>query len=146
MVMYLTCKFQIATCLFTSSILDDPNQTPNPISGPERGPVDRRIWKSGRQVESQDPVPAPNAGIRLSSRGMLGILMKKERERERIKLWYPWDLVFENLSWVCFVQKRRGMKWFLLVKPLVTSRPLNRKQRLVNHISNAQGWPDQVYR
>lgn len=24
--------------------------------GPERGPVDRRIWKSGRQVESQDPV------------------------------------------------------------------------------------------
>lgn len=82
MVMYLTCKFQIATCPFTSSILDDPNQTPNPISGPERGPVDRRIWKSGRQVESQDPVPAPNAGIRLSSRGMLGILMKKERERE----------------------------------------------------------------
>lgn len=69
----------------------------------------------------------------------------KRRERERIKLWYPWDLVFENLSWVCFVQKRRGMKGFLLVKPLVTSRPLNRKQRLVNHISNAQGWPDQVY-
>ena len=70
----------------------------------------------------------------------------KRRERERIKLWYPWDLVFENLSWVCFAQKRRGMKGSLLVKPLVTSRPLNRKQRLVNHISNAQGWPDQVYR